>query len=171
MRALQICVVLLTLVLPLEAQVSGRVTGSVVDANGSAVPEAAVSLFFSGGKTPVLATATTSSGLFTLTGIRPDSYDLTVQGSGFQKYTLQGLKVDAALETSLPPISLVLETVTLKVEVTASAPTVQTANAEVGTIITNEQVRRLPVLDRSALALIQTQAGVNNSGGAISING
>ncbi len=47
----------------------------------------------------------------------------------------------------------------------------QTSNAEVSTTISNEQVRRLPLLNRSPLALITSQAGVSNGRGNTVING
>src|SRR4029077_4821248 len=49
--------------------------------------------------------------------------------------------------------------------------TVQTQNAEVSSTITNEQVRRLPMLDRDPVALIATQAGVSSNVDDIVING
>jgi hypothetical protein len=88
-----------------------------------------------------------------------------VEASGFQRSILRGVKVDPAQETALPAITLSLESVNIKVEVVADIQNIQTANAEVSTIITNEQVRRLPALNRLPMNLISTQAGV--SGGVI----
>ena len=48
--------------------------------------------------------------------------------------------------------------VTQSIDVTADVQTVQTSNSEVATTVTNEQVRRLPMLDRDPMALITTQA-------------
>ena len=42
----------------------------------------------------------------------------------------------------------------------------QTGNAEISSTVSTEQVRRLPVLDRDPLSLIQTQAGVTFNGRA-----
>ncbi len=47
----------------------------------------------------------------------------------------------------------------------------QTTNAEVSTTVTNEQVRRLPIVDRNPMALIYTQAGVSANADDIVING
>ena len=165
------CFVLLGIVSPLTAQVAGRMSGSVADQTGAAVPEARVSLLLPAGTAPVLVATTTTEGLFNLTGVRPDLYDLLIEASGFQKYTIQGVKVDPARETALPVITLSPETVTIRVQVAASVPRVQTANAEVATTLTNEQVRRLPVLNRQTLSLIKTQAGVSAGLGSTVING
>jgi hypothetical protein len=155
--------VLLATVTSLSAQVAGRISGSVHDQSGATVPSATVNLLMPGGTEPLLSTLTTSSGLFSMTGVRPDYYDLVVEASGFQKYTIQGVKVDPARETALPSISLNLESINTKVEVIAANQTIQTTNAEVSTIITNEQVRKLPAFNRYVMELVSTQAGVNGS--------
>src|SRR5258708_31988502 len=100
-------------------QVTGRMSGSVTDASGAAIPKATVNLFLPGGAKPVLATVTTPEGLFSFTNVRPISYDLIVESKGFLKYTLRGVKVDPARETSLPRVQLELAPVTQSVAVTA----------------------------------------------------
>src|SRR5260370_4074989 len=153
------------------AQVTGRISGSVTDSSGAAIPNATVNLLLPGGAKPVLATVTTSEGLFSFTNVRPVSYDLTVESKGFLKYTLRGLEVAPARETSLPRVQLERAAVTQSVDVTANVQTVQTSNAEVATTVTNEQVRRLPMLDRDPMALIATQAGVSSNADDVVING
>src|SRR6185436_21130753 len=76
-----------------------------------------------------------------------------------------------ARETSLPRMQLEVSTVTQAVDVFADAQTVQTANAEISTTVTNAQVRRLPLLDRDPISLIATQAGVSSNADDIVING
>ncbi len=153
------------------AQVTGRLTGSVTDASGAAIPHATINLFLPGGAKPLLTTVTTSDGLFSFTGVRPITYDLIVEVPGFLKYSLRGVKIDPARETALPAIQLELAAVATAVDVKADAQTVQTSNAEISTTVTNEQVRRLPMLDRDPMALIATQAGVSNNADDIVING
>ncbi|MBM3811410.1 MAG: hypothetical protein FJW20_07210 [Acidimicrobiia bacterium] len=154
------------------AQVSGRISGSVTDASGSAIPAAAVELFLPGGASPLLSTTTTSDGLFTFTGVRPDYYDLTITAPGFGKQRLRAIKVDAATELSLADIKMEVASVTETIEVAAQTVAVQTSNAEINTTISNSQIRRLPTINRSPLALITTQAGVtSNARSNTTING
>ena len=152
-------IVLLASVISLSAQVAGRISGSVLDKSGATVPSASVSLMMPGGTEPLLSALTTSRGLFSMTGVRPDYYDLVVEAPGFDKYTIQGIKVDPARETALPSITLSLISIIIKVEVVAAQQTVQTANAEVSTTITNEQVRKLPARDRSCYGSEQHPGG------------
>ncbi len=148
----------------LTAQVAGRLAGSVTDRSGAAVPGAAVRMFLPGGAEPVLSSVTTSEGLFHLSGVRPATYDVVIEAPGFASYTLRGVEVDPGRETALPALQLELAAVRQSLEVSAAAENVQTANAELATTITNQQVRRLPMLDRSPLALILTQPGVSYNG-------
>jgi hypothetical protein len=156
---------------PAQVQVDGSVSGSVVDSQGGTIPGAVVSLLLQGGKAPVLNSTTTAAGLFNLTGVRPDAYNLVVEASGFRVHTIEGIKVDPARETALPTITLEPATVNISVEVVAGTPTIQISSTEVSTTITNEQVRRLPVLDRYPLSLITTQAGVSAGAGPTVIDG
>src|ERR1043166_3100177 len=103
----------------ISAQVTGRISGSVTDSSGAAIPDATVNLLLAGGSKPALTTVTTPEGLFSFTNVRPESYDLTVDAKGFLKYTLRGVKVDPARETSLPRVQLELAAVTQSVDVTA----------------------------------------------------
>lgn len=163
MRILRLFGLLLLASSPLFSQVEGRVTGSVVDDEGKRIPSAAVRLNPPGSSVPIMTTVTSTDGLFSLPDVRPDFYDLTVIAPGFRAYLLRNIKVDPARETALPEITLQLQSFELAVSVTASAPTVETANAEISTTVTNEQVRRLPVLDRIVLPLATTEAGVGDA--------
>ena len=153
-------------------QVTGRVSGSVLDPSGAAVPGAKVELVLSGGKTAALATSTNHEGIFDFTAVRPDSYVLTVETSGFMKYTMGDLKVEPSRQMSLPPIRLALQSATQTIEITANNATVDTATAEVASTVSQSQIRNLPVMDRQISNLFNTQAGVaQNTRTATVING
>ncbi|MCL4795204.1 MAG: carboxypeptidase regulatory-like domain-containing protein [Bryobacteraceae bacterium] len=156
----------------LSAQSTGQISGLVLDASGAAIPGTNIQLFVQGGTSPVAIRETNQEGLFQFVGVRPIFYDLSFESKGFQKQIIRGIKVDAGLTLSMPPITLEVSTQAEVVEVTAEVQGVQTSNAEIATSITNEQIRRLPQLNRSPLALITTQAGVNsNNRSNTSING
>jgi len=154
-----------------SAQTHGRLSGSVTDPTGAAVPAAAIRLTLPGETVAVISASTTEQGLFSLSGIRPETYDLIIEAPGFRKHTVRKVKVDPGRETSLAPIALELGTVNEVVEVAANLQGVQTSNAEVSTTLRTEQIRGLPMIDRSPLALILTQPGVSNGRGNTVING
>ena len=79
---------------------AGRISGSVTDSSGAAVPGADTRLLLPGGAKPVLATQTSAEGIYRFTGVAPGSYDLTVEARGFSQFTSRGVKVDPARETA-----------------------------------------------------------------------
>jgi hypothetical protein len=155
--------------MPAWAQFSGRVTGSVADSSGAAIPGAEVELFLAGGKKPLLQVKTSTDGLYHFLGVRPADYDLTVEAKGFVKTTITGITVDAAREVTVLPIKLAIATVSQKVEVTAEAQGVDTSNVEISDTITMDEIRNLPILDRDALSILQTQAGVVYNGNSFTV--
>ena len=147
-------------ILPVSAQFSGRVTGAVVDGSGSAVPGATVDLYLTGGQKPLLSVKTTAEGLYHLIGVRPADYDLTVDAKGFMKAAVRGVTVDASRETGVATVRLQLPTMTQTVDVSAEIQGVETSSAEISGTISTEELRNLPILDRDALSVLQTQPGV-----------
>ncbi len=154
-----------------NAQMSGRISGSVVDAAGAAVPGADVELYLAGGQKPLLVTKTAGDGQYNLIGVRPAEYDLTVTAKGFVKSTLRRITVDAARETDVPRLKLELATLTQNVEVSAEVESVNVATAEVSNTVSMEQIKNLPILDRDVLSIMQTQAGVVSGNSYTTING
>ena len=154
------------------AQLTGRLSGIVIDQAGGSVPNAKVGLYLPGGKNALLATTTNAEGIFDFLAVRPDLYMLVIESPGFNKHTEADVKVDPARQTALPPITLSLSTSTQTVEVTGSATTVDIASAEIATTVTQSQITNLPVLGRQIVNLFNTQAGVTqNNRTATVING
>jgi len=151
---------LVVMSLPVRAQLDGRISGSVVDASGAAVPGAQVSLFLTGGQKALLVTKTATDGVYHFIGVRPGYFDLSVEAQGFVKTTLRNLSVDPARETTAPAVKLELASVTQNVEVNAQAETVNINNAEISTTVSIEDIRNLPILDRDPIALMQLEPGV-----------
>jgi hypothetical protein len=162
----------LTAGMSLFAQATGRLTGSITDASGAAVPNAKVELLLQDGTQALLSTQTTPEGLFSLTNIRPGTYRLAITSTAFAPSHVDRVVIDASRETTLPAIKLDIATTKTSVQVTEDIETVQTANAESSTTISTKQIARLPVLDRDVVSLISTQPGVaDNGNGETVING
>ncbi|MCX6626260.1 MAG: carboxypeptidase-like regulatory domain-containing protein [Candidatus Solibacter sp.] len=152
-----------------NAQMSGRISGSVIDASGAAVGGADVELYLAGGQKPLLVSKTSAEGLYNLIGVRPAEYDLTVSAKGFFKATLRGVTVDMARETDVPRIKLELAGVTQSVDVTAEVEGVDVATAEVSNTVSMEQIKNLPILDRDVLSIMQTKPGVASNGNSTTV--
>jgi hypothetical protein len=162
----------LTLEIPAGAQLSGRISGSVIDAAGASVPGATVNLFLAGGAKPIATTHTAADGAYHFIGLRAADYDLAVESPGLLKSTIRSITVDAARETDVAQIRLQLPTVTQNIEVTERVEGVDLDNAEVSDTVTADEIRNLPLIDRDVLGILQTQPGVlYNGNGATVING
>src|SRR5271156_2765379 len=92
----------------LYGQTNGRLTGTVNDPSGAAVPKATVNLVLHGGKRALISTKTSNEGNFSMEAIRPELYDLLVDAGGFQPFRLENVKVDPARSTDLVAIKLAL---------------------------------------------------------------
>ncbi len=166
-----IVLVCLLAVCTVQAQVAGRLSGSVVDQTGAVIPGATVNVYILGGKEPVLTGTTNEAGLFTFIAVSPDTYDITVEAAGFAKVNMRQVKVAPVQETGLPPIKMEVQSSTQSVEVAADVSTVQLSNSENTATVTSTQVQNLPVLGRQVTSLFQTQPGVVGTSGTTSVNG
>lgn len=135
-----------------------------MDQTGAPVPDAVVQLYLAGGGEALYETRSSSAGIFNLTGIRGGYYDVRIEKPGFRVFVSRRVKVDGGLETALPPVTLELSAVAETVEVVANTASVQTANVEIASTVTNTQLTKLPTANRSPLALLTTQPGIGSNG-------
>lgn len=164
---LTLCLVVVALApSPLRAQstYTSQLTGTVTDSSGGVIPGAKVTL--TDEATNVAQTFTTDGhGTYVFTGIRPASYGIRVEAPNMRpeerKAVVLAVNQQATLDFSLSPGSG-----TESITVTEQAPLLDTGNATLGTDITNEYVRDIPLPDRSAFGLLFLAAGVTESAGS-----
>src|SRR5262249_8278973 len=111
-------------------------------------------------------TATTNEeGIFVITDVRPGTYLLTVEATGFKK--LQVNNVDVHVDTPVILNSLTLEAggVTETVSVTASEAQslIRSEDAKLNTTVDVRQVQDLPLNGRNPINLAGGMAGVNTN--------
>jgi hypothetical protein len=159
-----VCGLLVLGVVPLFAQFSGRITGSVVDTSGSSVPGAQVDLYLAGGQRPLLTTKTSLDGQYYFNSVRAANYDLVVEAKGFERAKVPDLLVDAARETTVPQIKLEAFHLAETIDVRGDTQTVELGNAEISNTVTVEQIKNLPIFDRDPMQLLQLEPGVVSSG-------
>ena len=152
------------------AQVTGRLSGSVVDPSNAVISGATVELMLPGGNRAIFSATTTADGLFNIIGVPAGAYHLVVSAQGYKKHLEQGITVRPGQELAIPAIKLEVGQVSETVQVTETLAA-QTSNAEVSLSITQKQIKDLPVLGRSPQAFIQTQVGVTDGRGDTVING
>lgn len=141
------------------AQVStSSISGLVQDPSGAVVPGATV--MAKNEATGVsYTTATSSAGTYDFSSVPPGLYLVTVSKKGFKSFassknTLtvgQPLVVNAGLQVGAES-----ETV----EVQSSFERIETTNAAIGNVVTEEQIKNLPLNGRNPLALLALEPGV-----------
>jgi Carboxypeptidase regulatory-like domain len=139
---------------------TGSITGTVKDAQGLSVADAVVTL--TNLQTNASYTSKTGSlGGYQFERIDYGLYRVSVAKDGFKAGVINNIKLDAATEYSVVPITLEVGSPTQTVVVEAGAESVQTTSAEVTGTVEKKQIDDLPILDRNPLALLGLQAGVS----------
>src|SRR5579863_369445 len=143
-----------------EAQVRGTVT----DQSGAVVANATVTI--TNVATNISQTAQTDEhGQYFFTGLRPAVYTVKTQMSGFRISEKENVVLQVDQQTS---VNFVLRPlgVSETIEVTQTAPLLDTESATLGTEISNEYVHELPLANRNFFGLTFLAAGVTEVSGA-----
>jgi outer membrane receptor protein involved in Fe transport len=155
---------------------TGQISGTVTDASGAILVGAKVVI--KSVNTGLTREATTnSSGLYSIPSLKPDTYEVTVQATGFQTFTQRvqvavGARSEVSVQLSVGGRAEI-------VEVTAStgANAVNTENQTLSSTITERQINELPTSPtRNPYALVGTSGNVTEDsssgrGAGFAING
>ncbi len=156
----------------------GTVSGTITDASGAAVPNARITI--ANDATGVATNSQTNdAGSYTIPALIPGTYTLTVEESGFQKAQQKGIIVNPG-EPATVSIALQVGNASQTVEVTATAPLLQTESPAIGVNLSSEQVSQAPLggqrtftfLARLSPGVVPAENGARDSlGGGFSANG
>ena len=155
------------LALPLFAgtvwgQVTGSITGTVKDASGAVVPEAAVTVRHI--ETGLTRTAETGvNGGYAVPALPVGPYEVTVEKPGFKQQVRRGINLSVGQEAVLN-LTLEVGNVQQVVEVTGEAPIVNTTLSSTSGLITEEQIKDMPLNGRSFNQLLTLNTGTVNNG-------
>ncbi|MBZ5650621.1 MAG: TonB-dependent receptor [Acidobacteriia bacterium] len=152
---------LLTATQPGLAQVDqGAVTGLVTDSSGAVVGNAEVTLTNQDNGL-VLQTATSSSGEFTFSPVRIGNYSISATAAGFATTSQKDLKLSVQ-QRLLVNLQLKPGSTSERVEVSATAPLMQTEDASVGQVVDSHTINNMALNGRNFTFLAQLAAGVNS---------
>ena len=147
-----------------HAQAVGTITGTVTDPSGAIIPGAKVTATRM--ETGVAqSTVTTGSGSYTIPSLVVGTYNVVAEAGGFKSGTATDITLDVA-QQRVVDFTLVLAGVTATVEVTAAPPLINTTNATLSQVVSEEQVQNLPLNGRNIEGLITMQPGVVGYNGA-----
>jgi hypothetical protein len=121
----------------------GAVAGTVTDASGAVVPHVKIiaTEIHSG---VVYNTESNGSGDYRFPNMSIGTYNISASASGYKEQTAAGVAVQLASTTPLD-IKLQVGSVAEKVTVEADAPTIQTESADIGIVVTEQQIQDLPL--------------------------
>ena len=142
---------------------TGSIQGTVTDPQGGAVPNAKVTISAQGGGKTVDVT-TDAAGLYNSGTLTPGVYTVRVAAQGFKTVAL-GVTVQVGV-VSGGNVQLELGSESAVVEVTAGAVEVNTEQAQVQGVVTQEQIENMPINGRNFLDLAQLEPGVQIQDGA-----
>jgi len=136
----------------------GRISGTVKDTNGSAIPDANVTI--TNAATNLVRTATTDEdGFYTVTNLPVGTYTILVARDGFKKAQQAGvvLAADARLTQDM---TLEVGQLTETVQITSGVgETVNTTSGEVARVVDQRQVQNLALNGRNYMQLVTLVPG------------
>ena len=137
------CVLLLSSTLAFGQTETGQITGTIKDASGGAVVGASVR---AKSINTGLARETTanSAGIYTISSLKPDTYEVTIEAKGFEKFVKRievyvGSNNDMSVQLT---VGNKIETV--EVIGSAEAVAVNTENQTLSEVVTARQIEMLP---------------------------
>jgi hypothetical protein len=141
-----------------------QLRGVVSDASGAVVARAKVTIRDVG--TNIASSAVTDDkGSYYFTDLRPSTYAVKVEAAGFRSTEHTGVVLAVDQESSLN-FKLDIAGSSTSISVTTTAPLLDTDNATLGTDITSEYVKELPLINRSFFGLMFLAAGVTEVAGS-----
>src|SRR5579871_1558755 len=147
---------------PLCAQSTTSLRGTITDPQGAVIPEATVTLTNTenSSKRQVLSNG---SGEYQFSQIAPGTYQLTLEKPGFSTLTRDGLVLAVNTPATIDLAMAVGKTGEV-VNVISEAPLINTTDASIGNPFTERQVRQLPLETRNVVELLSLQPGVSPNG-------
>ncbi|MBZ5621181.1 MAG: carboxypeptidase-like regulatory domain-containing protein [Acidobacteriia bacterium] len=157
-------VVLLSLLLATAAfSQTTSITGTVTDPTGAVVPGATLTLvnLETGTERSVV---TDKDGRYFMPQLTPGSYRLTAKSPGFADEVVNRIELLVNQPATLPVVFEKLGATQTTISVEAAAAQVNTTDASLGNVITNQAITELPMYARNIVGLLAAQPGVTAFG-------
>src|SRR5258708_3955692 len=152
-----------------EGSASANLSGTVPDSTGAVVPEANITLS-DAQKGTERKSSTNDAGVYVFASVPPGAYSLSVAKTGFASAAQQNLTLLVNQDITQDFILRVgssEQTVTVE----ASAVTIETGNATLGSVIETKQVTSLPLNGRNFTQLLDLTPGVSPISTAQNVGG
>ncbi len=162
MRVLTAAISLLALSASLWAQGASSLRGTVTDPTKAVIPTAKLTL--TDKETGVArAAVSAASGEYQFLQVRPGTYSLSVEASGFGSRTVDNIKLLVDTPSTVD-VALDVANSTSTVSVMAEAAVLNTVDASVGNAFQEKQISSLPLQTRNVVQLLSLEPGVTQNG-------
>lgn len=142
-----------------QTSTTGAIRGIVTDAQGAVVAGAVVTAT-SKATSQTHQTKSDSAGQFTIGLLPPEVYTLSISAPGFS--TVQEPPITVVVtETARADAKLAVGSENETVEVTAGAAQLQVENATLGTVVSGNTIREVPLTNRNFTQVLTVSAGVS----------
>jgi hypothetical protein len=148
---------------------SGTIVGTVTDSAGAVVPSAKVTLT-NVGTTFARTVETNQDGHYVASSFPTGKITVTVEQPGFQKLVRTGAELTAA-DTLTIDLSLQVGNLQQTVEVNAASTLLQTEEATISSLVSNQQILEMPLNGRTFTQLITLMPGTTSAAPALTVGG
>ncbi len=168
LRYVRLALLLSCAVLSFGQSFTATVRGSVTDAQRAAVSGAAV-VAHELARGIQHHTTADAEGRYILSALPVGKYTLTVEAAGFKKFLQQEFELLVQQQANID-VTLTVGEVFSSIEISTSAPLLNTTSSSLGQVVENRYIQALPLAGRSPLSLTQLAPGitpVNTSQGSV----
>src|SRR5215472_3442291 len=138
---------------------SGSIAGNVVDAQHAVLPNVVVTAKEQQ-QNFTFSTKSDESGRFVFPQVPPGTYTIKIEAPGFKRLERPGIVLNANDKLALGELTMEAGVISEQIEVTATAPPLQTESAERSAALVATQMENIAVNSRSYLDLVKLVPGV-----------
>src|SRR5215468_8384427 len=136
---------------------TGRIVGTIIDAQKASLANATVTVTEAATNQSVTVSAN-ERGDFVVSSLNPGIYRVTVSSAGFQKTVINSVEVQVG-QSARVDVEMKVGEVSSTIEVTSSAPMLDTESGTLGHVVSNTQIVNLPLNGRSYYELARLTPG------------
>src|SRR5262249_46719845 len=141
------------------AQDTGSISATVVDAQGAAIPGAAVTLTDERTQTSRSA-VTGGTGEFVFRSVVPGAYTVRIELAGFRSFERRSNILNASSNLDLGRVKLEIGNLTEVVTVESKGAQVETKNSDYTGLLTSDQIAQIQTKGRDVMSLLRLMPGV-----------
>ena len=136
---------------------NAEITGRITDPTGAVIPSAQVTIknVETGTQYPTHAN---DGGYFTVARLDPGRYQVEVKASGFKPIVRSGILLQVE-QVARVDFALEVGTITERVEVSGTAPLIESETSSIGQVINNKSIVEMPLNGRNAWDLSKLAGG------------